>query len=672
MTTYIWKKYSTESYWNESPTSPNVYSDHVVSDGSNLARVYRVSISNFDTIIALSNCYGSFSVSGTKYPDNSTWGYYKGSLAITLTLPKTSPSGNCYFIGGSTYYYGSIVGNFEHKGVIYAEINVTGRINKVLVSDIYEHHVIKNYIGEVTGEDDDYPDDGLHTDDYWYTKKTIDESVTLIQPDGGETVNGEYEIQWTNTDASLASIIELSTDNGATWRTIKTTTAGAVAYTHNFLENPQTSQALIRITPSDGEYFGTSDTSAGVFTNLANVAPTQPTELSPANNEAIDRTLIQRLSWQHNDYDAQSKFDLQWSDDGGSTWTTVTETTSRQYKDFAASTFTNGIITWKVRTYDQFAEVSPYSEQAVFIAGEPSDAPIITSSSAVTVARPVITWTQTDQTEYEVEIYDSTMTIVWDSGEVVSTNKSVTAGADLTNGATYTLKIRTKNSDDLWSEFAIQTLTVSYTPPEMPTLTITTDSSDGSITLVITNPPGTTAVLYNEIYRDGERIATNLGGVYVDQTPEPDRVYQYQAKAIGDNGTARLGEIYEKSVSLDWALLSLATDYTKYIELKYELSVSVNKWTEQETMFYAGRGYPVSEFGEFRNEGINVAVTYITKNDYLLFMEMYNSKEPLLLRDKKIGKAFVSLSQLMVNPERKHDIYRVSFLATKIDYSEVV
>ena len=125
----------------------------------------------------------------------------------------------------------------------------------------------------------------------------------------------------------------------------------------------------------------------------------------------------------------------------GQTWTTAKVSTN-QYNDFEANTFPAGTITWRVRTYDQEGLVSPYSNQVTFTSSEPSDAPIITSADTWNIARPTIQWSSVGQAKYQVQVLDSISAVVWDSGQITSSNKAVTVGADLVNGSTYTVKVR--------------------------------------------------------------------------------------------------------------------------------------------------------------------------------------------------------------------------------------
>ena len=228
---------------------------------------------------------------------------------------------------------------------------------------------------------------------------------------------------------------------------------------------------------------------------------------------------------------------MQWSSDSGTTWTTVTKISVNQYNDFAANIFPDGVITWRVRTYDQEELVSPYSNQATFQAAAPSNAPTITSATTWNVARPTIQWSSVGQVKYQVQILDSVSTITWDSGEIASGNKAITVGADLVNGSTYTVKVRIADSGGIWSSYATQSIAISFTPPEMPLVTVLNDAARASLTLEIVNPVGLTVVTHNDIFRDGQRIATGIIDAFTDYTVESEKEYSYRVRAWGENGT---------------------------------------------------------------------------------------------------------------------------------------
>lgn len=324
---------------------------------------------------------------------------------------------------------------------------------------------------------------------------------TVTAPNGGETWNAQHTITWTpatdpdTAQANLQYHIQLSTDNGGTWKDIVAlTAAGATSYTYDFSNETETSVAKIRIRAYDGANYGPWDESNGVFTIMHNRAPNAPTNLSPSGGAPVDRAGVVRLSWQHNDpnsNDPQSKFDLQWRPVGNTTWNTVTQATPNQYWDAPAGTFPRGNIEWQVRTYDQAGLSGPYSAQATFFAGDKPSTPTIVSpsnGSTVGVARPTLQWSSADQQKYQAQILSIADAVLWDTGEVNSTNKAITLGYDLANNTQYKLRVRILNSDGLWSDWTTVTVTVSYTPPFQPLVSVVPDNTNARNRVIVTNP----------------------------------------------------------------------------------------------------------------------------------------------------------------------------------------
>lgn len=92
---------------------------------------------------------------------------------------------------------------------------------------------------------------------------------TLTAPNGGETWDTVHTITWNaSTDPEGDSItyeIDLSTDNGNTWKNIATGVSGT-SYEYDFSNETASSICLIRIRAYDGYSYSDNDQSDGVFT----------------------------------------------------------------------------------------------------------------------------------------------------------------------------------------------------------------------------------------------------------------------------------------------------------------------------------------------------------------------------------------------------------------------
>ncbi len=79
--------------------------------------------------------------------------------------------------------------------------------------------------------------------------------VTLVQPDGGENINGTYTIQWTHDDYDgqpLTTDLFYSFDNGSTWHPI-VTGLDNTSFVWNTIGLPNSDQYRIRVVVNDGD-----------------------------------------------------------------------------------------------------------------------------------------------------------------------------------------------------------------------------------------------------------------------------------------------------------------------------------------------------------------------------------------------------------------------------------
>lgn len=286
---------------------------------------------------------------------------------------------------------------------------------------------------------------------------------------------------------------------------------------------------------------------------LANVAPNAPTLNLPSNTATIDRTVTQRFTWTFSDPnvgDTQSAFDLRYSADSGTTWTTASGTTPNTYLDVAGGTLSAGSYQWQVRTYDSQGVVGPWSASSFFTAATPPTGPTITdptngaslpaSSYAVTFSYPSLTayrYTVTDAGSGTVLIPTTTVTD--------STSRTFTV-TGLANGSTVNIALAVQ-SGGLWSADVVSTNPVSYSPPPTPTVWVGSDDTTATIEVdwataapVSPAPAAVTVDVY--VSSDGgttsERVAAGLpiNGTWTYPWPASGVDYSFRVVAAASNG----------------------------------------------------------------------------------------------------------------------------------------
>lgn len=503
------------------------------------------------------------------------------------------------------------------------------------------------------------------------------EAVTIVTPQGGEIWGAKHTVAWLSLGQGLTYDIEFSGNDGGTWKVVASKVIGT-SYAYDFSDESESNLCLIRIRAHNGWTYGPYGYS-NKFTIQHNRPPTKPTNLSPTSVVA-DRTQVIRINWKHNSpytETQQSKYDLSYSLDEGVTWTTISRVTTEEFHYFSANFFM-GKVYWKVRTYDQYSLASPWSDQAVFTASDPTDAPLILSPiETIPVIRPIVSWSAIDQTAYQVQVVDKNLSIVWDSGEVISNAQSVQIGADLGNNETYTFKARVKGT--LWTEWATSTQLVLYSTPPQPSVAVT--PGNGYIEIKVNNPvpqDPEPEVLYNDIFRrensEWIRVGTNVlsNGKFHDYNVASGVTYEYKARAQGSNNSFIESNVVGASVSLRGIWLHSVNDNT-LVNVPYNRDIRAT-WKPTRTLnSFAGRRFPVADFGENEELSYAVIITTVDEEDKTWFprlQELIKRKEILCIRDYRGRKVFgvaeeLDETQLYIGNE-------IPLRIDAVDYSEVV
>lgn len=146
--------------------------------------------------------------------------------------------------------------------------------------------------------------------------------IRLTYPNGGESwfATGKYNITWSSTGTISNNLkIEFSSNNGASWATVATGVGNTGTYEWGSVTDVITAQALIRIT--DASRPSISDTSNAKF----NVVSPSITVVFPNGGEEFAVGSMQEITWSSDggDFGAIKKLTLQYSTDGGVSWTDI-------------------------------------------------------------------------------------------------------------------------------------------------------------------------------------------------------------------------------------------------------------------------------------------------------------------------------------------------------------
>ncbi len=511
----------------------------------------------------------------------------------------------------------------------------------------------------------------------------------LLTPDAAGikiTVGVTYQITWqkstdpNNVDSEIVYEIDYSANNGSSWTNITTTAGGASLHNWNTTGLTPGTQYLIRIRAKDStNLFSAYDTSANNFEIKADVAPSAPSNLhaeQPAGTTVTvaDRALTIRIAYTFVDEgDVQSAHRFEWGTDGvsypnDSGWIS----TANQYREYAGGTFGDQQIYFRITTRDNASNTSASSTFNFRAATKPATPNITapTAGSPPTNARPTVTWTSSGQAAYQLLIRSGGGggTIIYNSNERVTastshnTLASADGGVDLAHGTQYTIQVRIKSAEGLWSDYDSETVTVAYSGPSQPTLTVTVQDSDARIRLVVDNAD---APDRNEIwmYLDSEgssaaiRIKSNLAvdGTFYYRHAPAGRAVRFFARAYDDVNNLYTDSAHSSAVTQTLEKLSINavadSDATAVLQLINEdIDYEIDYRTE---VFEAeGRPLPFAETGRVnRQQSTQRVITLTSTTDYDSLRLLVDRKVTLCVRDQWKEKFFGVIRRLPVKPD---------------------
>lgn len=343
----------------------------------------------------------------------------------------------------------------------------------------------------------------------------------------------------------------LTGTTGIAWDTVAATTEASGLPSSNWVKGPSAAPPGSRW---DWQVVNASGSTLTGGSTLFNQPPYAPPLTGPASGAPVNLAITQRLSFTFADPDvgdSLSKFDIQWSSDGGTSWTTVTRITPYAFWDADPATFPAGTITWHARCYDAVGTVGPYSADSSFTAATTPGVPTITaptSGSTISTPTATVTWSTPSQTNYQVRKVDDATgtTVYYDSGDVLDAATRSVVLAFPVNARWEHIQVKIKAAG-LWSSYVDCRVWVNYDPPMVPTIVVTTDPTTATIRVAVTNPTptgGAPATSYNDIYvsspLDPEYRAATLvppNSTWVWWTPGAGRAYTVRAVAVGTTGT---------------------------------------------------------------------------------------------------------------------------------------
>lgn len=399
-----------------------------------------------------------------------------------------------------------------------------------------------------------------------------------------------------------------------------------------------------------------------------NVAPSQPTLIEREN---FDADLAALFDWDFVDLnasDSQSAYRLQIDNDttSATAYDSGKVTSGTTSHTLTAATLTNGQNwRWRVMTWDSHDVASPWSEYGFFTTSNSGTVnitdPSVDNDPDIVTANYLVVWsvTGTTQDEYRVVVTrtDNGATLV-DTGWVVSAATQYLVEG-MASDIEYQVAVTVRDAADVETNTATRLITPSYNRPEVPVISFDIQDDLGYIGLNITNPepvgdrpnPTVNQVhrrVYNETNPDtawqllGE---ADPNGTFKDYTAASGVLYEYRVRAIaGEFFQDSTDTVADTTLELQGVWLHDPADdavtIRQFLYGKDTRSTAIETvGTEQR---FAGRTFPVVDFGEHETEDYTITVdiphgpTHRTEeSDLRAFMEM---KKTLFLRDNR-GRA---------------------------------
>lgn len=405
-----------------------------------------------------------------------------------------------------------------------------------------------------------------------------------------------------------------------------------------------------------------------IVIDYQNATPFVPTIIYP-DGEVLENAGTVRFQWRHNTSggSAQSKFELGWKMQSESSWHTVTQSTAQQYYDINASNFQNGIVEWRVRTFNTKGLASDYATAQFFVVGKPGNPSIASiKNDAITE----IAWTANKSEEASARLE------ILQGGKVLISSGEIAAGISdtwkpnimLPNGA-YTVTLEVSNIYGIWSGKIAKTFNIGASAPARPQLQL---YNQGDYTELIYSGPNTEYFVFRA--EDGGAyipIARTTDKRYEDYRVSSGKRYSYFVRAYAggysDSAPKDISICYPGYIISGLAGSRRVTAYLsseEYIndELMEELDVSLSH--------YVGREYPVRESSGFRDASISLEF-FLSQKNYRKLAEILGQNQPICIRSSDFVR-ICSVSEHGATRDKLLGGYYVNITGHRIDFKEAV
>lgn len=390
---------------------------------------------------------------------------------------------------------------------------------------------------------------------------------------------------------------------------------------------------------------------------------------------------------------------------GASAVSKATVLALRPYQAPTASNFTlpastlpqPGAWQWRARTWDTAGASGAWSSYATFSTGVGGTVtvtdPVADNPAGFNVNSYPVVWSLTGavQADYRVNVYRTdTSALVYASGWVTSTNTTHTV-TGLLSDVEQRIEVTTRTAVAVESNVGTRLVTPSYATPDIPTVTAVTMPDDGHTLVQVTNPGPSgsrPAVSYTQILRsvvtgpgagDDPTVigAVDPDGSWKDYTAASHVTYSYTARSVAADGHTTDSAPVEATLILQGVWIHDPADPANADDsahhYPYGISgrgLDVDVVAEGKT--YAGRAYPVFDFGENQAQTFtfNAQVPYgdTWLDDLTALRAFVDARATIHIRDARGRHVFGVLPSVSESDETWGTA--VSGTVTTVDYDE--
>ena len=495
-------------------------------------------------------------------------------------------------------------------------------------------------------------------------------------------------VSWTKSPSPHSRTRLAYRQEGGDWQYPGWTSTG----TSYVIKSPDPAKPLQYAVLAEADSQGQTLTSSWVHSAWVQLLapPAAPSGTGPLVADAAGDVAV---TWQYGSRDSseQSAYEIRWRTLGASSWNAVPRTSSGVSEHvFAAGMLEPGTIEWQVRTWGAHADPSQWSTpQLTRIAQAPS----------VTITSPTDGTLAASQARIVFEFFDpedegqtaGSAQILDDEGSIVyqrtweHASRGLTPPVRLQDGRSYVIRVQARAASGLWSEWDQVTVAVKYPAPPLGVLTAEWLPDSAAVMLTVAVPAaksGEVDAVSAEIWRsvDGAPWSLYAGDLpldtaLLDPTPHTSAVTAYKIVTLSDlPSTAEAPPVLVAPDPQGWVWLNAGPGWSQQVRMRDNARLGMKYARAAERHHMAGSALPISIRGQEVDSSIDVSVRLAPNPDggatWAELREFIaNAEEPILYRDAKGHRLFVSIPEVSGSAERV--VETASFTAYEIDYEEV-